>query len=289
MAEIVWQYDKSEHEREPAPASARRAQEWLEAGNRGFADLIARPAGTEDDRRVLKIYLEDLGISEVPGKAPKQKPFAAVLSCADARVPTGLLFSQAVNDLFAVRVAGNVLASSCLGSLDYAVENLESVRLLVVLGHTDCGAVTAAVDSMQTQANYIKVAVNQPLRVIVDSLIPIVGSAENTLKEVYGLQAVDAPGYRGALIEMAVTMNAAMIAGIIQRTYHQHINDNLGVVYGVYNLQNRLVGRPDVDPSPGRWQAGLFTPPQDEDGFVGLASQLAGSSFIQHLLSDGSA
>jgi carbonic anhydrase len=214
----------------------------------------------------------------------KQTPFAAILSCADARVPTELVFAQAANDIFAVRVAGNVLASACLGSLDYAVKNLDSVHLLVVLGHTGCGAVTAAVDSMQKHANYIDIAVNQPLRVIVDSLIAVVNSAENTLNNVYGPEVSSAPGYHSALIEMAVSMNAALIAGIIQKTYIDLISGELEVVYGIYNLQNRLVGRPAGDSFPGFWQAGLFSPPQKEDGFVLLGKQLAESNFIKQLL-----
>ena len=93
-----------------------------------------------------------------------------------------------------------------------------------------------------------------------------------------------APGYRDALIEMAVCINAATIAGIIQRNYADHITKKLDVVYGVYNLHNRLVGRPAGVSFPGNWEAGLFAPPQDENGFVKLSNQLAGSEFIKKLL-----
>ena len=74
---------------------------------------------------------------------PKQAPFAVVIGCSDARVPTEMIFGQGFNDLFVIRVAGNVLGDVCLGSIDFAVEALsESVKLLVVLGHSGCGAVT---------------------------------------------------------------------------------------------------------------------------------------------------
>lgn len=78
---------------------------------------------------------------EVPDHAPK----AAVLSCSDARVPPSVLFDQPAGSLFVVRIAGNTANPSTLASLDYAVDQL-GVDLLVVLGHTSCGAVAAAMD-----------------------------------------------------------------------------------------------------------------------------------------------
>ena len=73
-----------------------------------------------------------------------QHPFAVIVSCSDSRVPPELLFDQALGDLFVVRVAGNVVAPVELGSIEYAVEHLKT-PLVVVLGHEECGAVTAAV------------------------------------------------------------------------------------------------------------------------------------------------
>jgi carbonic anhydrase len=76
--------------------------------------------------------------------AQGQRPIATILSCADSRVPAELLFDQGLGDLFNVRVAGNIVTPEVLGSLEYAVELLET-PLLMVLGHERCGAVTAAV------------------------------------------------------------------------------------------------------------------------------------------------
>jgi carbonic anhydrase len=73
-----------------------------------------------------------------------QHPFATVLSCADSRVPPEIVFDEGLGDLFVVRVAGNILDDMILGSMEYAAEHLH-VPLIVVLGHTGCGAVTAAV------------------------------------------------------------------------------------------------------------------------------------------------
>lgn len=75
-----------------------------------------------------------------------QKPFAIVLCCSDSRVPPEVLFDQGIGDIFIVRTAGNVADAVALGSIEYAAEHLGS-RLILVLGHQKCGAVTAAVQS----------------------------------------------------------------------------------------------------------------------------------------------
>jgi carbonic anhydrase len=75
--------------------------------------------------------------------ACEQQPFAAILGCADSRVPPEIIFDQGLGDLFTVRVAGNVVNAATLGSLEYAVHEL-GVGLIVVLGHGSCGAVRAA-------------------------------------------------------------------------------------------------------------------------------------------------
>src|ERR1700751_2922714 len=75
-----------------------------------------------------------------------QHPFAVILSCADSRVPPELVFDQGLGDLFVMRVAGNVAAADELGSIEYAVEHLHT-RLIGVLGHEKCGAITAALPS----------------------------------------------------------------------------------------------------------------------------------------------
>ena len=76
--------------------------------------------------------------------AQAQHPFAALLSCADSRVPPEILFDEGIGDLFDIRVAGNIVTPEVLGSLEYAVELL-GTPLIMVLGHERCGAVTAAV------------------------------------------------------------------------------------------------------------------------------------------------
>ena len=74
-----------------------------------------------------------------------QHPFAVILGCADSRVPPELLFDQGLGDLFVIRVAGNLVDDVVLGSIEYAVEHL-GTKLIMVLGHEKCGAVSAAVE-----------------------------------------------------------------------------------------------------------------------------------------------
>ncbi|MFL9710765.1 carbonic anhydrase [Methylobacillus sp. Pita1] len=75
----------------------------------------------------------------------KQHPFAAILSCSDSRTSTELIFDQGLGDLFSVRLAGNIASRKAIGSLEYSCKYLGS-KLIVVLGHTNCGAVKAACD-----------------------------------------------------------------------------------------------------------------------------------------------
>ena len=86
------------------------------------------------------------------GLSKGQHPFAVILGCSDSRVPSELVFDQGFGDLFVVRVAGNVAATDELGSVEYAVHHL-GVPLVVVLGHEQCGAVTAALGSEQERSH----------------------------------------------------------------------------------------------------------------------------------------
>lgn len=100
-------------------------------GNRRFVDGEVQAPRREMDR--------------IRETSAGQSPYAAILGCADSRVPVEILFDEGFGDLFAVRVAGNVATPEELGSLEYAVAVL-GVQVVLVLGHTACGAVTAAVE-----------------------------------------------------------------------------------------------------------------------------------------------
>ena len=95
-----------------------------------------------------------------------QHPFAVILGCSDSRVPPELLFDQGLGDLFVIRVAGNIVDDAVLGSIEYAVEHL-GTKLIVVLGHEKCGAVSAAVEGgnppghLKALVDAIKVSVDE--------------------------------------------------------------------------------------------------------------------------------
>lgn len=114
----------------PADCSPADCLELLYAGNRRFAaDRSAAPH--RDMQRLREV-------------APRQTPFAAFLGCADSRVPIEIVFDQGFGDLFVTRIAGNVASSENIGSLEFGALVL-GCKVLYVLGHTNCGAVTAAV------------------------------------------------------------------------------------------------------------------------------------------------
>jgi len=116
----------------PAPKSGDAALGRLLAGNQRFVkNKLSHPR--RDTVRLAKV-------------ADKQKPFAMILGCADSRVPPEIVFDEGIGDLFPVRVAGNTAAAPVVvGSLEYGAAELGSI-VLVVLGHSGCGAVKAAID-----------------------------------------------------------------------------------------------------------------------------------------------
>src|SRR5271163_1037813 len=114
---------------------AREALALLQDGNRRFvSDISNRDAITSRSRR-LEL-------------AASQEPFAAILGCSDSRVPVEIVFDQGLGDLFVIRVAGNVVAPSLIGSVEFAAATTPA-RLVVVMGHTHCGAIQATFDAVE--------------------------------------------------------------------------------------------------------------------------------------------
>jgi carbonic anhydrase len=111
---------------------ALEALERLREGNRRFAsEGRSGDASTGQSRR-----------REV---AAAQEPFAIILGCSDSRVPAEIVFDQGLGDLFVIRVAGNIVAPSQIGSVEFAAERF-GTRLVVVLGHSNCGAIQATLE-----------------------------------------------------------------------------------------------------------------------------------------------
>jgi carbonic anhydrase len=285
MIEIVYRYDPEHPPTRTQPGSADEARRRLELGNLSFASLLDPQSGhAADGSWVIPFDLEDIGIA-APGAAPKQQPYAAVLGCSDARVPTELIFNAACNEMFVVRIAGNVLGREGIGSLDYAVENLRgSLKLLVVLGHSHCGAVTAAADAFLKPASYLGVANNHPLRSIVNSLYPAVRSAADVLMRGWGRDVEAHPGYRSALIETAIVLNAALTASMLVQEMGPAELGGIKVVYGVYDLVSRRVQTPSRVLPSATMPASLVEPPVDAAGFDRLGEQIVQSTLIESLL-----
>jgi carbonic anhydrase len=266
-----------------SPRTAKAAWKRLEDGNRDFANLSDVTREKTGKTQIITLNADALGLAHEDGSPPVQKPFAAVLGCADARVPIELIFSQAANDLFVVRVAGNVLGAECLGSIDYAVTNLgDSLRLLVVLGHTGCGAVSAAVQAFMEPHTYLDFATSHPLRAVIERILVGVRAAHRALEQVYSQDVEEIPGYADALRETAVVLNTAMMAACLRNEFREKMGPQLAVAYGVYNLATRCVKltlekKDDV-------KVELAAPPDDGNGFDKLGLFIASSEMIRRLL-----
>ena len=111
--------------------------------------------------------------------AEAQHPFAIVLTCSDSRVPPEILFDQGIGDLFVIRVAGNIADAAGIGSVEYAVANY-ACPLVLVLGHTNCGAVKAAVDSLEHHE-----AAPGEIETIVQKILPAARAARHEEGDVY--------------------------------------------------------------------------------------------------------
>src|SRR5467141_2185819 len=136
--------------------SASEALERLREGNRRFVmDVRSSDMLTSQTRR-----------AEL---AAGQEPFAIILGCSDSRVPAEIVFDQGLGDLFVIRVAGNIVAPSQVGSVEFAAERY-GTRLVVVLGHSQCGAVLATLEELRRPTDIQ----SRNLRSIVDRIRPSV-------------------------------------------------------------------------------------------------------------------
>jgi len=216
-------------------------------------------------------------MSRTRGELPKQSPFAVVMGCSDARVPTEMLFGQGFNDLFVIRVAGNVLGDVCMGSIDFALNALsDSVQVVVVLGHSGCGAVTGAVDAYLRPLKFWSKSISPMLRTLTKRIFVAVREAANGLDEVWGADSRDMPGYTEALIESVVCMNAAHSAFDVRQEVERNAKWEIEVLYGVHNIRNHQVCMP-VDPQAPHDDVNvrLAQAPSNPREFHNLAVQVA--------------
>src|ERR1700722_15669 len=197
--------------------SAREGLALLRAGNHRF--VSEEPSRDAVESRARRLEL-----------AAGQKPFAAILGCSDSRVPVEIVFDQGLGDLFVIRVAGNIVAPSLIGSVEFAAVQF-GTRLVVVLGHTQCGAIETTLQQLQRPIE------NQSrnLHSIVDLIRP----------SVEGLLATDLRHDLRALARAAVRANirasvkhlrhgSDIIEQLIQK-------DGLMVVGAEYSLETGVV------------------------------------------------
>lgn len=191
---------------------AREALALLRAGNRRFVADLRNPEGQSLHARRLEL-------------AAGQAPFAAILGCSDSRVPVEIVFDQGLGDLFVIRVAGNIVAPSLIGSIEFAAEQF-GTRLVVVLGHSNCGAIEATLEQLKRP----KENQSRNLHSIVDRVRPAVES----------LLATELKNDLPALMREAVRAN---IRASVRQLLHgsdiiEHLiqNDGLLVVGAEYSL-----------------------------------------------------
>ncbi len=276
--DIIYRYDPYQPVDFQGSDTAELAEQALRDGNRRYGEIIARVQAEilgEGDGQPVLIPSNplSLGFSLVPGQAPIQNPFALILGCSDARAPVELIFDHSANELFIVRVAGNVLGTECLGSVEYAVRHLAGdLRLIVVLGHSGCGAVAAAVDLYLAPAGYIAVAETHSLRTIIDRILFVVRIADKALERRCGPSASAEPGFRAALWEMTVYLNAALTAHDVAREVGLSSGDGrVRVVFGVYDIATYTVA------AMPRGEQTFAPAPRDTADFAALSDRLADS------------
>ncbi len=251
--DYIYRFDPTNPSAKPLPNDAESARRTLEDGNRTFArwmESCRKASLTESEPRyVVPCNAREVGMILGKGEMPKQSPFGVVVGCSDARVPTEMLFGQGFNDLFVIRVAGNVLGDVCMGSVDFALNALsDSVRVVVILGHSGCGAVSGAVDAYLRPVKFWSKSMSPMLRGLVQRIFVSVREAANGIKEVWGNDAKDMPGYREALIESAVSINAAQAAFDLRSEVERNGKWEIEVLYGVHNIRTHQVCMP-VDPA----------------------------------------
>jgi carbonic anhydrase len=279
--DYIYRFDPTNPSAKPLPNDADSARRTLEDGNRTFSRWMesCRRASPSDGepRYIVPCNAMEVGMIRGIGEMPKQSPFGVVVGCSDARVPTEMLFGQGFNDLFVIRVAGNVLGDVCLGSIDFALNALsDSVRVVVILGHSGCGAVSGAVDAYLRPVKFWSRSMSPMLRGLIQRIFVAVREAANGLKEVWGPDAREQPGYREALIESAVSINAAQTAFDLRQEVERNGKWEIEVLYGVHNIRNHQVCMP-VDPTaPASDQnVRLAHAPTNPKEFHALAVQMA--------------
>lgn len=195
-----------------AEVSADEAMRRLREGNERFISGNALHPNIEADR---------LKSTALEG----QKPFATILACSDSRVPVEILFDQGVGDLFVIKVAGNVADTDEIATIEYGTEHLHT-PILLVLGHSRCGAVTAVVTGAEVHGHLPK---------LVDNVAPALEKAKHEHPEKHGKDLVDPTIKANTFQSMADVLSKSAIVAKLVKEGH------LKVVGAIYNLETGAI------------------------------------------------
>ena len=195
-----------------------QALERLRQGNQAFASDHPLPVSLGGDRR--------------HALAAGQAPFAVLVSCSDSRVPPEIVFGRGLGELFTIRIAGNTIDTTALGSIEYAVEHL-GVPLVVVMGHERCGAVAAAADVVQRNTHFPG-AVGSMLQPIIPAVL-----------------AARAAHPEGDLVDQSVRENVRQVVQHLRETaspalLERQASGDLRIVGARYDLDDGVVDFFDI-------------------------------------------
>jgi carbonic anhydrase len=196
---------------------AQEALKLLRDGNRRFASDTRNGDSATGSRRRIEL-------------AAQQYPFAIILGCSDSRVPAEIVFDQGLGDLFVIRVAGNIVAPSQIGSVEFAAERY-GTRLVVVLGHSSCGAVMATLEELGRNSR----EQSPNLRSIVNRVRP-------SIQPLLSTSLANDPQ---ALLQHAVRANIRMSADHLRHGSEllEQLSQNAGllIVGAEYDLESGIV------------------------------------------------
>ncbi len=215
-------------------------------------------------------------------------PFGVVLGCSDARVPSEILFGQEFNDLFNIRVAGNVLARECVGSLLYALQTFvpegsgggpRQLKLVVALGHRGCGAVRATIQAFEKGILAAPDPVDPIGSILHRIYVPALQVGAEAFDARFGTGASRDPRTLNDMVELVVYLNAAWASREITLWVERQgpeIASRVGVVFGVVDPNDlRVRSRPEKVERPAGTQPGTFDlPPRSLDDLRALAVEI---------------
>lgn len=188
------------------------ALQKLTEGNQRFADGKSTHPNLDDNRRVITFE-------------NGQEPFAAILSCADSRAPIEMVFDQGIGDIFSVRTAGNVIDDVTLGSIELGVHKF-NIPVLLIVGHTDCGAIKLAVENSELEGKMPQV---------IEKILPAVESVQQQFHKlsndmlIYEVTKENAKNVAQELIERSAVLKERVASG------------KLKILAGIHDLKTGAV------------------------------------------------